>query len=116
MNLTTKRIYSAPSDEDGFRVLVDRLWPRGISKEKARLSLWLKEIAPSDELRRWFNHEEAKWPEFRRRYREELERNQEAVRGFFAAVKGCDKVTLLYGAHDEKHNQAVVLREYLGAE
>ena len=113
MNLTIKRIYSTPSDDDGARILVDRIWPRGISKEKAGLALWLKDIAPSDELRRWFDHDVEKWAEFRQRYREELEHNTRAVREFFEAVKGSDKVTLLYGAHDEEHNQAVVLRDYL---
>lgn len=113
MKLYIKRIYETPSDDDGARILIDRLWPRGISKDKARLTLWLKEIAPSDELRHWFNHEAAKWDEFRRRYREELDANPRAVKDFFEAAKEADKITLLYGARDEEHNQAVVLREYL---
>lgn len=107
-----KRVYEPPSDSDGQRVLVDRLWPRGLSKDKADVALWLKEIAPSTELRKWFGHDPEKWPEFQKRFRAELDDNAEAVkelRGLIA--KG--KVTLLYSAHDEKHNNAVVLAEYL---
>lgn len=107
-----KRVYEPPSDSDGQRVLVDRLWPRGLSKDKADVALWLKEIAPSTELRKWFGHDPEKWPEFQKRFRAELDDNAEAVkelRGLIA--KG--KVTLLYSAHDEEHNNAVVLAEYL---
>lgn len=113
MHITIKRVYETAAPGDGFRILVDRLWPRGLSKEKARVDLWLKDIAPSDELRRWFNHEEAKWPEFRRRYKEELDAAPGALREFREAAKGRTVVTLLYGAKDEQHNQAVVLRDYL---
>lgn len=110
MTLFLKRVYEPPKKEDGFRVLVDRLWPRGLKKEEAAVDLWLKEIAPSNELRRWFGHDPAKWKEFRRRYRAELGEKKdeiETLRGH--ARKG--RVTLLYGAKDEAHNQAVVLKE-----
>lgn len=110
--IAIKRVYEPAADSDGQRVLVDRLWPRGLSKDKADVALWLKEIAPSTELRKWFGHDPDKWPEFRKRFRAELDDNAEAVnelRGL--AAKG--KVTLLYGAHDEKHNHAVVLAAYV---
>ena len=113
MRITIKRIYEPRAAGDGFRVLVDRLWPRGVSKEAAHADLWLKDIAPSDGLRKWFNHDPDKWPEFERRYREELKEAVEAVAKFHDAVQGRSHVTLLYGAKDEEHNQAVVLRDYL---
>lgn len=113
MNYQIKRIYDEKSADDGFRVLVDRLWPRGISKEKAAVDLWAKDIAPSNELRKWFNHEAEKWPEFRKRYAQELKHNPAAVDEFHTAVKGQKKVTLLYGAKDIEHNQAIVLRDIL---
>lgn len=113
MKIVVKRAYEPAAEGDGFRVLVDRLWPRGISKEKAHLDLWLKDIAPSTELREWFNHEAAKWPEFKRRYWEELEKAPAAVREFRDATRGKDTVTLVYGAKDEQHNQAVALQEFL---
>ena len=113
MHIHIKHIYEPASDADGFRILVDRLWPRGLSREKAHLDLWLKEIAPSDPLRRWFNHEAAKWEEFQSRYQEELRNNPEALAAFTRATGDKDTITLLYAAHDEAHNQAVVLREYL---
>ncbi|HEY4192628.1 MAG TPA: DUF488 domain-containing protein [Mesorhizobium sp.] len=112
IDLTIKRVYDPPAKADGQRVLVDRLWPRGLSKDKAELTLWLKEIAPSTELRKWFDHDPAKWTEFQRRFRAELDESGEAVdelRGLIA--KG--KVTLLYSAHDETHNNAVALAAYL---
>jgi len=111
-DLAVKRIYEAPDKADGQRVLVDRIWPRGISKEHAALALWLKEIAPSDELRKWFGHEPARWAEFRERYRVELDGNDEAV-AQLRGLLGEGKVTLLYGAHDEAHNNAVALAGYL---
>lgn len=110
--IAVKRIYEPPSPSDGQRVLVDRIWPRGLSKAHAALRLWLKDIAPSDELRKWFGHEPARWAEFRRRYGAELDRNEEAVRQLRALLRD-GKVTLLYGAHDEVHNNAVALAEYL---
>ena len=94
-------------------MLVDRIWPRGVSKEDAALTLWLKDIAPSDELRKWFGHEPARWAEFQKRYRAELDGNGEAV-AQLRGLLGKGKVTLLYGAHDEAHNNAVALAGYLG--
>ncbi len=107
-----KRIYDAPAPDDGRRVLVDRLWPRGIAKNEARLDDWLKEIAPSDALRKWFGHDPAKWEEFRERYRSELRSRQEQLAELrTAANRGA--VTLLYAAKDAEHNNAVVLKELL---
>ncbi|MGX9146178.1 DUF488 domain-containing protein [Mesorhizobium sp. 128a] len=111
-DLMVKRIYGPPAPDDGQRVLVDRIWPRGVRKEDAALTLWLKEIAPSDELRKWFGHEPARWAEFRERYRAELDANGEVV-AQLCALFGEGKVTLLYGAHDEVHNNAVALAGYL---
>jgi uncharacterized protein YeaO (DUF488 family) len=109
-----KRAYEEPSRGDGFRVLVERLWPRGVSKEEARLDLWLKDVAPSTELRRWFGHDPAKWPEFRRRYRAELKDKKEELS--LLRQKGRKgAVTLVYGARDEEHNGARVLKEVLEA-
>ena len=111
MDIRIKRIYEKPRKEDGRRILVDRVWPRGVKKERAGIDLWLKEIAPSTELRKWFNHEPAKWEEFRKRYRAELRRNGTAVRALRRELeKG--PVTLIYSAKDEAHNQAAVIREY----
>jgi uncharacterized protein YeaO (DUF488 family) len=110
--IAIKRVYEPPAETDGQRVLVDRLWPRGLSKEKLDLALWLKEIAPSTELRKWFHHDPDKWSEFQKRFRAELDVNGDLVeelRGLIA--KG--KVTLVYSAHDAMHNNAVVLAEYL---
>lgn len=107
-----KRIYDPPAPDDGRRVLVDRLWPRGIAKDAARLDDWLKEIAPSDELRKWFGHDPAKWEEFRKRYRAELDSHGNLLAELRAAAeKGT--VTLLFAAKDEEHNNAVVLKELL---
>lgn len=113
-DLMVKRIYEPPAADDGQRVLVDRIWPRGVSKEHAALALWLKEIAPSDEIRKWFGHEPARWAEFQKRYRVELDGNKEAVARLHGLLRK-GKVTLLYGAHDEAHNNAVALAEYLRA-
>ena len=112
MNIAIKRVYEAPAEDDGLRVLVDRLWPRGLSKEKVKADLWLKDVAPSHELRRWFHHESALWEEFRKRYAAELDGQQQAVQELLKlAEKG--KVTLLFSARNEEQNQAVVLRDYL---
>lgn len=112
--LRIKRIYEASDEADGTRVLVDRVWPRGMTKERAAVDLWLKEIAPSPALRKWFGHDPQRWPEFRSRYRAELDRNTAAVGRLLELVmKG--RVTLLYGAHDVAHNHAVVLMEYMHA-
>lgn len=110
-----KRIYDKPSGDDGYRVLVDRLWCRGISKENAKLDEWNKEIAPSTELRKWFNHEEKKFPEFKQKYIEELESSVEK-QNELKRLKDISKnqnLTLLYGAKDEKLNQAVILLELI---
>lgn len=106
-----RRIYDPPAPDDGYRVLVDRLWPRGVSKERADLDLWLKEVAPSTELRQWFHHEEPRFEEFRRRYEAELETNP-AVDELRALAREHPVVTLLVGARDA-HNQGVVLEAFL---
>jgi uncharacterized protein YeaO (DUF488 family) len=106
--LHLKRVYEPAARTDGRRILVDRLWPRGLTKEKAALDEWMKEIAPSTELRRWFAHDPDKWPEFQKRYRQELRARADLVREIAArAARG--RVTLVYGARDEAHNEAVVL-------
>jgi len=106
--LRLKRAYEPADRQDGHRILVDRLWPRGVSKEKAAIDEWMKEIAPSAELRRWFGHDPEKWPEFRRRYEQELRARDDLVRGI-ATLASRGRVTLVYGARDEAHNDAVVL-------
>ena len=105
------RVYDS-SPTKGKRILVDRLWPRGLSKEKARVDLWLKDVAPSNELRKWFAHDPARWAEFQRRYKEELKENREPL-ALLRQEARRGGVTLLYGAHDEEHNQAVVLATLL---
>jgi len=112
MRVAIKRVYEPASGEDGRRILVDRLWPRGLSKEQAHVDLWLKEIAPSAGLRKWFAHDPAKWDEFRRRYRAEIDANGEALQALKEAI-GKGPATLVYGARDEEHNDAVVLRDLL---
>ena len=116
MQIKLKRAYEAPAQEDGLRILVDRLWPRGISKEKAKIDLWLKEIAPSTDLRKWFGHDPQRWEEFRRRYHAELAANPEAVGELKKAARDQAAITLVYGARDETHNDAVALLEYLQAD
>ena len=112
MTVKVKRVYEQPADADGTRVLVDRLWPRGLSKPRAAVNVWLKEIAPSPGLRKWFGHDPSRWKEFEARYRAELDNNGAAVDGLLELIhKG--PVTLLYGALDEAHNNAVALRAYL---
>jgi uncharacterized protein YeaO (DUF488 family) len=108
-----KRVYAAPDSRDGYRVLVDRLWPRGVSKEKAHIELWMKEIAPSDRLRKWFAHDPERWDEFQKRYREELRTRTGLIKQLRQLEKKHRTLTLTYGAHDEEHNQAVVLRSVL---
>jgi uncharacterized protein YeaO (DUF488 family) len=107
-----RRVYDPPREEDGLRVLVDRLWPRGLSKEAARVDLWLKDIAPSDALRKWYGHEPSRWDEFRRRYFAELEAHRERLEELRQQARR-GRVTLLFGARDEEHNNAVALRQYL---
>ena len=110
--ITTRRVYEPPGSKDGFRILVDRLWPRGISKEKACIDEWRKDLAPSDRLRKWFNHEAEKWDEFRRRYHRELAAKLTAVKEF-VRQRQPKNITLVYGARDEQHNNAVALKEFL---
>ena len=112
MKILLKRIYEPAKRTDGARVLVDRLWPRGISKERAKLDLWLKDIAPSTELRKWFNHDPKKWSEFQKRYKQELRSNPEPVKQLKALAKK-KTTTLLYGARDEEHNEAIVIQKFL---
>lgn len=107
-----KRVYAPPEKTDGFRALVDRLWPRGIKKENAHIDAWLKEAAPSAELRKWFNHLPERWEEFARKYREEL-KDENKTKALIGLAKKHKKITLLYGARDEAHNQAVVLMQLL---
>jgi len=111
-HLLLKRAYEPAGSGDGARVLVDRLWPRGVRKADAALDEWMKEIAPSTELRKWFGHDPARWDEFQRRYRAELARQPEALDRLRALAKA-GVVTLVYSAHDEAHNDAVVLRQVL---
>lgn len=113
-DIRVKRVYDPPDARDGARVLVDRLWPRGARKDEAKLTLWLKDIAPSNELRRWFGHDPARFNEFSRRYRAELAANIDAVSRIEDLVKA-GPVTLLYAAHDEAHNNARVLADHLMA-
>jgi uncharacterized protein YeaO (DUF488 family) len=113
MAFKIKRATEPPGKDDGARILIDRLWPRGQSKEKLKLTAWVRDIAPSTELRKWFGHDPAKWEEFRKRYRAELDANPEAVAELQALLKQHPNATLLFAAHDEKHANAVVLAEYL---
>ena len=112
MKIKIKRVYEKPSKEDGKRILVDRLWPRGLTREKANIDLWLKDIAPTTELRKWFDHDPEKWNEFRKRYRAELKKNSEQVEILKKQLKK-STVTLVYGAKDVEHNEALVLKNYL---
>lgn len=107
-----KRAYDETSDEDGTRFLVDRLWPRGIKKEALHVESWVKEVAPSTELRRWFGHDPAKWAEFQQRYTAELEANPGAWKPLVIAARA-GTITLVYGAKDRQHNDAVVLKAFL---
>jgi uncharacterized protein YeaO (DUF488 family) len=113
MPLRIKRVYERPSPQDGVRILVDRLWPRGLRKDAAALDHWCKDIAPSPELRKWFDHREDRFDEFRDRYRLELKANPSLAE--FRKLTRSGQVTLLYAAHDEKVNHAVVLAEYTKA-
>lgn len=110
--ITIARVYDNRSQTEAISVLVDRVWPRGVTKEKAGVDLWIKEIAPSDDLRKWFNHEDTKWTEFRRKYFAELDGKMEIVRALRGVSKGGNMV-LLYSARNTVHNNAVALKEYL---
>jgi uncharacterized protein YeaO (DUF488 family) len=107
-----KRAYEPKSTADGFRILVDRLWPRGVKKEDAHIDVWMKEIAPSSQLRKWFNHDETKWAAFTTKYTAELKKSI-ALDDLLAFIKANKTITLVYGAKDEEHNQAVVLKSFL---
>jgi uncharacterized protein YeaO (DUF488 family) len=108
-----KRVYDPPSKEDGYRILVDRLWARGLTKEEAKIDLWLKEIAPSDELRKWFSHDPEKWEEFKNRYEKELANKQELLRKIIQLEKEKRVVTLLYSTKETERNNAVALQGFL---
>ena len=112
--IKTKRIYESPAEEDGFRILVDRLWPRGVQKEKAKIDLWLKEIPPSDDLRKWFAHDPQKWEEFKKKYAKELATKQGLLNEIRQIEKEKGTVTFLYSAKDTEHNNAVALKTILG--
>ena len=112
MNIKIKRAYAEPEKSDGFRILVDRLWPRGLTKEKVKVDLWLKEIAPSNELRKWFAHDPKKWPEFQSRYMDELKSRREQLH-VLKEKSHEGTVTLLFAAKDEEHNEAVILQRLL---
>ena len=115
MDIQLKRVYESPEESDGYRILTDRLWPRGISREKAALDLWAKDMAPSSELRKWFGHDPEKFEKFKKRNAEELSGNPDTEKFISLIREELQKgpVTLLYGAKDEIHNQAVVLKEFL---
>jgi uncharacterized protein YeaO (DUF488 family) len=112
MTIKLKRAYDVPESSDGFRILVDRLWPRGLSKSSAQIGLWLKEIAPSAPLRKWFGHDPLKWTQFRDRYFRELDKNPKAVEQLKKHLSH-RTVTLVYSAKDQEHNNAVALKQYL---
>ena len=111
-NVKLKRAYEPPAADDGMRILVDRLWPRGISKERAAIDQWLKEISPSTELRKWFGHDPARWNEFRRRYAKEVRQNTDLLDQLRSLARQ-GPITLVYSAHDEEHNDAVELRHLI---
>lgn len=115
MTIHLKRVYEPYAAQDGFRVLVDRLWPRGLSKERAHVDLWLRKVAPSDELRRWFAHDVGKWQGFQERYRTELEEHADLLDSLRALEREHEVVTLLFAARDAEHNQATVLRDVVSA-
>ncbi len=112
MTIGIKRIYEPVEEKDGYRVLVDRLWPRGIRKKEAGIDLWLKDAAPSTALRQWFNHEPEKWDEFKKQYFAELDNNRQLLQSFIEDNKK-RRITLVYASRDTEHNQAVLLRQYL---
>jgi uncharacterized protein YeaO (DUF488 family) len=111
-NVKLKRAYEHPVADDGTRILIDRLWPRGITKKRAAIDQWMKEISPSTELRKWFGHDPARWDEFRRRYTREVQKNSDLLDQLRALARH-GPITLVYSAHDEKHNDAVELRKLI---
>lgn len=112
MAIAIKRMYEEPSPKDGYRILVDRIWPRGISKEAAKIDEWLKDIAPSTELRKWFNHEPPKWIEFKKRYFAELKSKEKELEDIYSLLKK-HHITIMYAAKSEEYNNAVALKEYI---
>ena len=112
MKIRIKRAYDKPEAGDGIRILVERLWPRGLSKKNAKVDMWLKDIAPSTELRKWYSHDPAKWKEFRKRYFQELNKNREAVKELLDIAEGKD-ATFVYGSKEEKYNSAAALKDYI---
>jgi len=114
-SVRVKRVYDPPTPDDGVRVLVDRLWPRGLKRDASKIDLWLKEVAPSDELRRWFGHEPSRWAQFQKRYSAELAKNAENVATLRELIKARKPLTLLFAAKDMEHNNAIVLRAFLVA-
>ena len=113
MAIILKRIYDKPEADDGLRVLVERLWPRGLSKKDAKVDLWVKDAAPSRELRKWFGHDASKWKEFRKRYYEELDNNPDAVEKLRALLKRSEQVTFVFASRERKYNNSAALKEYL---
>ena len=112
MSIRLKRVYDKPAKADGRRVLVDRIWPRGLKKKEGRIDEWFKEMAPSTGLRKWFGHDPARWKEFKKRYAAELDEQRESIEELARRAK-TTKTTLLFGAKDTEHNNAVILKEYL---
>src|SRR5919109_578070 len=113
MIIKIERIYDNPNGDSSFRILVDRIWPRGLSKEKVKIDLWQKDIAPSNSLRKWFGHDEKKWDEFKQQYFKELDKNNDTVNTIIKIAKEQNSITLLYGSKEERFNNAVALKEYL---
>ena len=111
-SLKLKRVYEEPTSEDGCRILTERLWPRGVSKERANLDRWMKGVAPSHDLRKWFDHDHSKWEEFKDRYRKELF-GSDAVQELIDIIKEKDTVTFVFASKDEKHNSSVLLKEFI---
>ncbi len=115
MTIKLKRAYQDATKSDGTRILVERLWPRGLSKDRAKVDLWLKDVAPSTELRKWFGHDPNRWQEFRRRYHQELHRHPEVLQPLLAALAD-GPVTFIYGSREERYNAAVALRDYVAGQ
>ena len=116
MSIKLKRVYEPPEEADGYRILVERLWPRGVSKDRAKANLWLRDAGASPGLRTWFGHDPRKWEEFRRRYFDEIQSRPAVIRELADAIRTHDTVTFLFAAHDTEHNNAVALKEFLEKE
>ena len=111
--IKVKRIYEVPKNDDGYRILVDRLWPRGLSKERAKIDLWMKEIAPSNELRKWFSHDPEKWEDFKKRYKMELKEKEELLNRIRQVEREKGTITILYSSKELKYNNAIILDKVL---